>query len=76
MEPIAIGNTGTVLSYTVLQTPPEGFSPPLVMALVQLEYDARALCLLERAGEVPTLDIGQQVVLSLDDDDRLRFVPV
>ncbi|MHA2355512.1 MAG: Zn-ribbon domain-containing OB-fold protein [Candidatus Thorarchaeota archaeon] len=63
---------GTVVSFTTLQFPPEGFSPPLTMALVELEYNAVVLCLAkEQDASLPK--IGDSVDLSLDSEDRLQF---
>lgn len=36
-EQLEISDTGTILTYTILQTPPEGFNAPLVLGLVELE---------------------------------------
>ena len=32
-----LGNTGTILTYTILNVPPEGFSAPLILGLIELE---------------------------------------
>lgn len=67
-----IDGKGTVLSYTTLEMPPEGFNPPLTMALVQLNQGAVILCLAgdEENGE---LRIGARVIVDADSDDRFRF---
>ena len=75
MKPIDLANRGEVLSFTTLQMPPEGFTPPLVMALVRLERDATVLCLLEEGVEPPDLEVGVEVELSTDREGRLRFNP-
>ncbi|MHA2065792.1 MAG: OB-fold domain-containing protein [Candidatus Thorarchaeota archaeon] len=63
---------GTVVSFTTLQMPPEGFSPPLTMALVELEHNAVVLCLAkEQDASLPK--IGDSVDLSLDPENRLQF---
>ncbi|MFX0056508.1 MAG: Zn-ribbon domain-containing OB-fold protein [Promethearchaeota archaeon] len=66
---------GTVVSFTTLQMPPEGFSPPLTMALVELEHNAVVLCLAkEQDASLPK--IGDSVELTLDREDRLQFLVV
>jgi uncharacterized OB-fold protein len=67
---------GEVLSYTLLQMPPEGFEPPLLMALVRLEYNAVVLCLFEESLEEPAMEVGMKVRISTDDQGRFRFSPV
>jgi uncharacterized OB-fold protein len=63
---------GAIVSFTTLQMPPEGFSPPLTMALVELEHKAVVLCLAkEQDTSLPK--IGDSVDLSLDSEDRLQF---
>jgi len=69
---IELRNEGTVLSFTEVHKPPEGFEPPLNMALVELEFGAVVLCLAE-ADFDSTVEIGTKVILSSDDEDRLRF---
>ena len=34
---IDLGNTGTIITYTILNVPPEGFSAPLILGLIELE---------------------------------------
>ena len=72
MDPIELDNHGTVVSHTTLQMPPEGFEPPLTMALVELEYGAIALCLVKDQNE-SRINIGDRVFLSLDSEERVRF---
>ncbi|MGY5880083.1 MAG: zinc ribbon domain-containing protein [Candidatus Thorarchaeota archaeon] len=69
---IELGNEGKVLSFTELHQPPEGFDPPLKMALVELEFGAAVLCLGAEDFD-STVEIGSQVTLSYDDENRLRF---
>jgi uncharacterized OB-fold protein len=65
-----IEGRGEVLSFTILQAPPEGFRPPLKMALVELEQGAVVLCL---AGEEKDeLRIGAQVMIDQDSESRFR----
>lgn len=61
-----------MLSFTEVHKPPEGFEPPLNMALVELEFGAVVLCLAEDNSD-STVEIGSKVILSLDTEDRLRF---
>jgi len=72
MDSLELESQGTVASFTTLQSPPEGFEPPLTMALVELEYGAMVLCLAKDL-EVSSLKIGDRVILSLDDEERLLF---
>lgn len=72
MESVEIDGYGTVISYTTLQMPPEGFDIPLKMALVELEFGAMVLCLGEDDPN-SEVKIGSKVMLSLDDLDRLQF---
>jgi uncharacterized OB-fold protein len=66
-----IDGRGEVLSYTTLQMPPEGFKPPLKMALVELEQGAVVLCL---AGEDDgDLRIGAHVRVDEDANNRFRY---
>jgi uncharacterized OB-fold protein len=34
---IELGNTGTIITFTILNVPPEGFSAPLILGLIELE---------------------------------------
>jgi uncharacterized OB-fold protein len=72
MDPLELDNQATVVSHTTLQIPPEGFEPPLTMALVELEYGAVALCLAKNQNE-PRVSIGDRVSLSFDSEKRIRF---
>ena len=67
---LELSNEGIVLSFTELHKPPEGFEPPLKMALVELEFGAAVLCLGEDDSEV---EIGSRVILSFDSEERLQF---
>ena len=71
MESIELDGHGSVVSFTTLQMPPEGFTPPLTMALVELEHRAVVLCLAKDHNA--TVKIGDHVNLSLDSEDRLLF---
>ncbi len=72
MDSLELNNQATVISYTTLQMPPEGFEPPLTIALVKLEYGAIALCLAKNQNE-SRVNIGDRVNLSLDSEERVLF---
>jgi uncharacterized OB-fold protein len=72
MESLELDGRGTVVSFTTLQMPPEGFNPPLTMALVELEHGAVVLCLAKDHNE-SSVEIGNQVDLSFDSEERLQF---
>ncbi len=72
MDPLELDNHATVVSHTTLEMPPEGFEPPLTMALVELEYGAVALCLATDQN-VSRVKIGDRVNLTLDSEKRVRF---
>jgi uncharacterized OB-fold protein len=38
-EPFKILDSGTILTFTILYAPPEGFEPPLVLGLIELDLD-------------------------------------
>ena len=69
---VELSNEGKVLSFTELHLPPEGFTPPLKMALVELELSAVVLCLGEEDIDFE-VEIGNQVELTYDSEERLRF---
>ena len=69
---VELSNKGKVLSFTELHMPPEGFTPPMKMALVELEFGAAVLCLGEEDIDFE-VEIGSPVELSVDDAERLRF---
>ena len=72
MESLKLDGHGTVASFTTLQMPPEGFDPPLTMALVELEHGAVVLCLAKDRHE-SRVTIGGRVSLSLDSEKRFQF---
>lgn len=53
-----VGNQGIVLTYTTLQSPPEGFKPPINLAIVELKNGAKILC--EARCE---MQIGKEVII-------------
>ncbi len=61
-----------MISFTELYMPPEGFTPPMKMALVELEFGAVVLCLGEDDIDFE-VEIGSQVELTYDSEERLRF---
>lgn len=64
-EPLDAPPYGRVLTYTTLYSPPEGFSSPLHIALVELPGGARFFCHGEATKE---LRMGRTVAIeSLDD---------
>ncbi|MHA3964886.1 MAG: OB-fold domain-containing protein [Candidatus Thorarchaeota archaeon SMTZ1-45] len=72
MVSLELKGQGTIVSFTTLQMPPEGFNPPLTMALVELEHKAMVLCLAkEQNASLPK--IGDSVDISLDPEDRFQF---
>ncbi|MHA1864832.1 MAG: Zn-ribbon domain-containing OB-fold protein [Candidatus Thorarchaeota archaeon] len=69
---VELSNEGKVLSFTELHMPPDGFTPPMMMALVELEFGAVVLCLGEDDND-SVVEIGSQVELTVDIEERLRF---
>ena len=69
---VELSNEGKVLSFSELHMPPEGFTPPMKMALVELEFGAVVLCLGEEDIDFE-VEIGSLVELTVDDEERLRF---
>jgi uncharacterized OB-fold protein len=72
MAQIEVSNTGQVLTFTSLEMPPEGFDPPVVLALVQLDDGGIILCLGDK-GEVEKTTIGSSVSISQDADERFHY---
>ncbi len=71
LEQIIVEPSGVIASYTSLQRPPDGFDPPVVLALVRLRSGAMVLCL----GSKDVIDdthIGR--VVSIDRDVSDRFI--
>jgi DUF35 OB-fold domain, acyl-CoA-associated len=58
MEPATVPNTGEVVSFTTLHSPPEGFRSPLHIALVELDGGARIFC---HGQETKGVKIGSRV---------------
>lgn len=74
MEKLSLPPQGTVLSFTALHMPPDGFQAPLSMALVELEHGAVALCLAIDQTRA-TVSIGDSVSIELDTEGRFRYCP-
>ncbi|MFW9961631.1 MAG: Zn-ribbon domain-containing OB-fold protein [Candidatus Thorarchaeota archaeon] len=72
MTKLEIDRKGTVLSYTTLQMPPDGFDVPLKMALVELNQGAIILCL-GHNDEDNEPSIGAKVEIVMDEEARFRF---
>ena len=60
---------GEIVSFTSLEMPPEGFEPPVVLALVQLD-DGPTILSLGRKEELDQTTIGRRVTISRDNLDR------
>ncbi|MHA1806016.1 MAG: Zn-ribbon domain-containing OB-fold protein [Candidatus Thorarchaeota archaeon] len=75
MEPVDLKPEGTVVSFSVLEMPPSGFDPPVLLALVELERGATVLSLGEKR-HIGAITIGSHVSLYYDDDNRLCFIPL
>ncbi|MBI4561792.1 MAG: OB-fold domain-containing protein [Candidatus Rokubacteria bacterium] len=58
MEPVDLQGYGEVISFTTLYSPPEGFSSPLHIALVELPGGARFFC---HGAETRRLRVGRRV---------------
>ncbi len=60
MIPVAFPGYGSVLSYTTLTSPPEGFKAPLHIAMVELPGGARIFC---HGRQSRDLKIGRRVAI-------------
>ncbi len=60
MAPFQVAPFGTVLSYTILHSPPAGFSAPLSIALVELPGGVKFMCH-GHADDRRGLRVGRQV---------------
>ena len=69
-RPLTIGSAGVILTFTILHYPPEGFDPPLVLALVELEDEdglkTKVLCSGKKLEE--GLSIGTKVEVEKSGD--------
>ena len=64
MEPATLSGYGKVASFTTLHSPPEGFSSPLHIALVELPGGARFFC---HGSETRGLKVGAMVTVEAVD---------
>jgi len=60
MTPVELSGYGSVISYTTLTVAPEGFKPPLHIAVVELPGGARIFC---HGRETRQLRIGRRVAI-------------
>ena len=67
MDQTELVNRGTVLTFTTIQVAPEGFTPPLRVALVELEDGPKVFCNFDK--EVP-IDAKVEV---LPDGNRFKI---
>ena len=65
MVPARLPGVGQVVSFTTLHSPPEGFSSPLNLALVELEGGARFFC---HGAQTRGLRVGSTVAIEAIDD--------
>jgi uncharacterized OB-fold protein len=65
---------GEVLSYTSLEMPPEGFTPPVVLALVKLSNGATVLALAS-TEDILSLAIGAVVTVEVGSNGLLILTP-
>jgi uncharacterized OB-fold protein len=74
MERLNLSPQGTILSFTTLHMPSDGFQAPLSMALVELEHGALILCLAIDQTKA-AVSIGDSVSIELDVEGRFRYQP-
>ncbi|MFW9849183.1 MAG: Zn-ribbon domain-containing OB-fold protein [Candidatus Thorarchaeota archaeon] len=72
LSKVNLQSEGTIVSFTSLQSPPEGFDPPVVLALVELPQNATVLCLGSKEEE-ERAKIDSRVSLSKDSLGRFIF---
>jgi DUF35 OB-fold domain, acyl-CoA-associated len=60
MTPLELSGYGSIVSYTTLTVAPEGFKPPLHIAIVELPGGARIFC---HGKETRALKIGRRVAI-------------
>ena len=64
MTPLELSGYGYIVSYTTLTAAPEGFKPPLHIAIVELPGGARIFC---HGKETRALRIGRRVAIEQTD---------
>ncbi len=80
-RPVDINDTGRILSYTVLQVTPEGFDPPLIVGLIEMDPDGecvssdlehpRLVC----EGKMPESELGIDLEVRVKKiDEKYYFV--
>jgi len=74
MIPTDLEPSGEIVTYTVLEMPPEGFEAPVVLGLVGLEGGASVLCM-GYSKDKDSIQIGTKVEVFEDETRRLRFRP-
>ena len=67
-----LSDDGSILSYSVLEMPPEGFESPLLLALVELDQGAVVLSM-GNPKNIVDVKIGVKVNLKKDDTGRFTF---
>jgi uncharacterized OB-fold protein len=72
MDKTQLDDRGSILSYSILEMPPEGFKSPLLLALIELEHGAVILSMAEEES-LTNIEIGTSVNLKKDDMGRFRF---
>lgn len=71
-EMIEINPNGIILTYTSLEMPPEGFEPPVLLAMVELDEGANVLCLGKKEMQAKTV-IGARVQIDRDSEGRFIY---
>ena len=69
---VELDSKGHILTFTVANMPPEGFEPPLKMALVELAQGAVILCLGYSDDDSEPV-IGDPVEVTSDSANLFRF---
>jgi len=65
MTPLEVSGVGEIVTFTTLNSPPEGFRSPLHIALVELEEGARFFC---HGSETRGLKVGATVAIEAIDN--------
>ncbi|NHJ12956.1 MAG: hypothetical protein EAX95_04730 [Candidatus Thorarchaeota archaeon] len=68
-SPVKLAARGVVLSYTILEMPPSGFEPPVLLALVELDQGARILGIADKK-DISSIGIGKEVEIQQDSEGR------